>query len=250
MSELFKENLREEIKFYKEFSYGFTSTIYRKNNFVIKEIYLDKELEKSNKLNELTLNIYFKEHPMYGKYTVPFISYDSYDKILLLKFEYMGKNLEESLMDFSIKELKKIHKNITHALKVLNKKVTHQDLHIANIFVNPETLEIRIGDWGKGLLEPDTKDQDYKFYYESLNKSVKLALFEKIYTKAEISKMINTKVLKNKINKEMDYIRVKFPHKPKSFYPKLCEYVSKRIFNGLVEKTIEYKNIKESIDLN
>lgn len=240
--ELYRENLREEIKLYKEFSYGFTSTIYKKYNYVIKEIYLDEVLDKSNKLNELLVNIYFKTHPRYGKYTVPFISYDTYDKILLLKFEYMGKNFEESILDFTPDQLKKIDQNIQHALTILNKKVIHQDLHIANIFVNPDDLSIKIGDWGRGIFGIDTKNKDLTFYKTSFDKSLKLRLFKQLHTQKELSIMINMKLLQLKVEKEMNYIKLKFPHKPKHFYPKLREYVKQRIFNSLLEQTKEYKS--------
>jgi len=238
----YKKNLREDIKLYKEFAYGFTSTIYRKDKYVIKEIYLEDILEKSNKLNELLLNIYFKEHPRYEKYTVPFISYDTYDKILLLKFKYMGSSLEENILDFSPDDLGKIDKNVKYALTILNKKVSHQDLHIANIFVDPITLNVKIGDWGKGIFETDIFNKDYLFYRKSFEKSLKLGLFKQFYTKQDLTDMINTKLLQNKIEKEMNYIKLKFPHKPKYFYPKLKEYVKQRIFNSLLENTNEYKS--------
>jgi len=234
---LFKKNLRDELKSYSPYSFGYTSTIYKKGDYVIKEIYLESELEKSVKLNELLANCYFATHSRYGRYSVPFISYDTFDKMLLLKFTYMGKNLEESILDFSAKELLKIHKNITHALSVLNKKVSHRDLHIANIFVDKTSFAVSIGDWGRGLLESDTEHEDYDFYLYSFIRTIKLAYFMKYYQKIPI----NYKLLQKKINNEMEYTKKKFPHKPKSFYPKLKLYITDRITKIMIEQTSEYK---------
>jgi hypothetical protein len=237
---LFKENLRDELKSYSPYSFGYTSTIYKKGNYVIKEIYLESTLEKSIKLNELLANCYFATHPRYGRYSVPFISYDTFDKTLLLKFKYMGKNLEESILHFSAKELLKIHKNITHALHIVNKKITHRDLHIANIFIDEKSLEVSIGDWGRGLLEPDTEHEDYDFYLFSFLRTIKLSYFMKFYKKIPI----NYKVLQKKVNNEMEYTKKKFPHKPKSFYPKLKLYITDRITKIMIEQTSEYKQEK------
>lgn len=234
---LFKKNLRDELKTYSPYSFGYTSTIYKKDGFVIKEIYLESELEKSVKLNELLANCYFVTRPRYGRYSVPFISYDTFDKTLLLKFKYMGKNLEESILHFSAKELLKIHKNITHALSVLDKKISHRDLHIANIFVDKNTLEVSIGDWGRGLLEPDTEHEDYDFYLYSFLRTIKLSYFMKFYKNIPI----NYKLLQKKIDNEMEYTKKKFPHKPKSFYPKLKLYIKDRITKIMIEQTSEYK---------
>lgn len=237
---VFKENLKDELKLYKPYSFGYTSTIYRNDKYVIKEIYLEAELEKSTKLNELLANCYFASHPRYGCYSVPFISYDIYDRVLLLKFKYMGKNLEESILDFSVNELMKIHKNITHALKILNKKVIHRDLHIANIFIDKTSLDVFIGDWGRGLLEPDTEYEDYYFYLFSFIRTIKLSYFMKYYRKIPI----NYKLLQKKVEDEMEYTKKKFPHKPKSFYSKLKLYITDRITKNMIEKTLEYKQQK------
>jgi serine/threonine protein kinase len=237
---LFKINLKDELQKYSPYSFGYTSTIYRSGESIIKEIYLESTLEKSVKLNELLANCYFATHPRYGRYSVPFLGYDTYDKTLLLKFKYMGKNLEESILDYSSKELMKIHKNITHALHILNKKVIHRDLHIANIFVDKNSLDVFIGDWGRGLLEPDTDNQDYDFYLYSFIRTIKLAYFMKFYKKIPI----NYKILQKKIDNEMEYTKKKFPHKPKSFYPKLKLYITDRITKIMIERTPEYKQEK------
>jgi serine/threonine protein kinase len=261
--EFYKENLREEVKHYTKISSGFTSTIYGnvvpdfpEPSFIIKEIYLDNTLEKSNKYDELLLNIYFREHSRYLKYVVPMISYDTYDRILLMKFEYMGDDLEQYLLKnietLTVKELRKIYKKIVQALKSLNKSVFHNDLHIANIFVNPETFEVKIGDWGKGefassMLEKEIDiweytDTEIHFMADSFVSVIQYAYFTKTYTKKELDAMINKKVLDIKINKEMNYIQKKFPHKPKSFYPTLKKYVSERIYKNMLMNTKEFKN--------
>jgi hypothetical protein len=63
--EFYKENLREEVKYYTKISSGFTSTIYGnvsvdfpEPSFIIKEVYLDNVLEKSNKF----ITLYIKLH--------------------------------------------------------------------------------------------------------------------------------------------------------------------------------------------
>lgn len=274
--EFYKENLREEVKHYKKISSGFTSTIFGnitddfpEPSFVIKEIYLDNVLEKSNKYNELLLNIYFREHSRYLKYVVPLVSYDSYDRVLLMKFPYMGIDLENYLMEnvdsLTVKQLQKIYNKVLHALEILNKAVFHNDLHIANIFVNPETFEVRIGDWGKGefisknvgplIDEEEYNEDDNNFFTFSFLINIQYAYFKNAYTKKELDTMINKKVLDLKINKEMNYIDKKFPHKPKSFYPVLKKYISERIYKNMLMQTREFKkqeylpeDIKEFID--
>ena len=125
-------------------------------------------------------------------------------------------------------------------MSVLNKKVIHRDLHIANIFVDKKTLDVYIGDWGRSLLEPDEDHEDYEFYLYSFIRTIKLSYFMKFYPKIPI----NYKVLQKKIEDEMNYTKKKFPHKPKSFYPKLKLYITDRITKIMIEKTLEYKQQK------
>jgi serine/threonine protein kinase len=175
--------------------------------------------------------------------------------------QYLLKNIET----LSVKELRKIYKKVLHALEILHKSVFHNDLHIANIFVNPETYEVKIGDWGKGefdssMLEKEIdiweyQDEEIHFMTDSFVSIISFAYFTKNYTKKEIDAMVNKKVLDIKINKEMNYIQKKFPHKPKSFYPTLKKYVSERIYKNMLMNTKEFKNqeylpedIKEFID--
>jgi hypothetical protein len=259
----YKENLREELKYYKKIASGFTSSIYanltldlEKPSFIIKEIYLNDVLEKSNKYNELFLNIYFREHSRYLKHVVPMISYDTYNRVLLMKFPYMGIDLETYLMEniYSLdsKILNKIYKKITQAIQSLNKKVNHNDLHTANIFVNPDTFEVRIGDWGKGELKIEKENSsakdsfteeeiDFEFFKTSFISDICFAYFKNTYTKKDLDSMILKKILNNKINKNMDYIQRKFPYKPKFFYPDLRKYLFKRIYKSMLMKTTEFQ---------
>lgn len=239
---LYKENLKKELESYTYYSYGHTSNIYKKDDKIIKEIYLDEELEKSLKMNELLVNIFVTQDKVLSKITVPFISYDTYDKILLLKYPYLGKNLEDTLLNYTTLDLEVIYNNIIKAISLLEKKIRHRDLHIGNIFVNPEDLSVRIGDWGRSLIEPDIKQNDLKYFKETFWTSLRLTYLKKKYSEKELNEMIDKKELQYLVKKEMKYLKQYMKHKPVEFLDKLYKNIYQRFRNVLLKRTSLYKS--------
>lgn len=239
---IYKENLKKELKSYKYYSYGHTSNIYKKADSIIKEIFLEEDLEKSLKLNELLTNIFVTNDKVLSKITVPFISYDTYDKILLLKYPYLGKNLEDTLLDYTTLDLEVIYKNILETISLLEKKVRHRDLHIGNIFINPEDLSVRIGDWGRSLIEPDSKQNDVKYFKETFWTNLRLAYLKKKYSEKELDDLIDKKELHYLVKKEMKYLKQNMKHKPENFIDKLYKNVYERFRNVLLKRTTLYKS--------
>ena len=101
----------------KKFAYGYTSTVYRLGDSVIKETYLSKyNLENNNFFQELEANIFFREHPKLQKYAIPFEGFEICDKKIYTKYQYVGNSLESTIIDYSPKQL--------NVLKLVTKTTT------------------------------------------------------------------------------------------------------------------------------
>jgi len=234
--EKYKLNLCEEVKKYNILDYGSTATIYinkGKPEFIIKEIYLEKDVLVSNKLRELSNNIFINEDEELRKLTPEFIGFDLCETKLLLKFKYIGPSLKETITKLSVEKINLIKETVEKNIEIFNSKgIIHNDLHLGNIFYYKD--KVYIGDWGK-IINSKIKSDNLNFFYFSLLKGIYMGYFFKQNTMASIKKYMNSKGLYEKaVNdtlKEINYQKKNLSYKPKGFLDKL--------FPNLLQNSIE-----------
>lgn len=224
--ELFKlPDLCEELKTYQVLNYGSTATVYSKNGYVLKEIYLESDSIVSRKLRELSNNIFIQSDKELSKYIPTFFGFYMCDGSMILKFAYTGKTFKEQLGDLSLNEIKKVVKDVRNYIVKFNEKgIIHGDLHLDNIFYdNGNTY---ISDWGKNIDKRSniTKDDLNIEFYPRLFFGVYLAYFFKQNSMSDIEEYLKSKNLFSKIKQradnELNYHLKMMSYKPKKFLEK------------------------------
>jgi len=266
---------------------GFSSRVYKvekssginekssginEKSFILKEIFIDSK-NPNHKLNELEINYNLSYNPKFKSlrsHIVPFYGYDrcSFEKYdtLVLKFEYMGKNLLNSYSEYSEYEIKIIISEIKKIIRKFNKLgIRHNDVNISNVFVrrhSPDEIrrmspkfkfDIKISDWGKGEINDSEKFkrtfEDFGTsgpltlnYSESMIKILKSFSYDEIIEMLKKLQFRNLDEVKNsslydnyifKVNKELQYQKQKFKYKPLSFLES-DDFVSKVHFYFLM----------------
>lgn len=224
--ELFKlPDLCEELKTYQILNYGSTATVYSKNGYVLKEIYLETDSIVSRKLRELSNNIFIQSDKELSKYIPTFFGFYICDGSMILKFAYTGKTFKEQLADLSLDEIKKVVKDVRNYIVKFNKAgVIHGDLHLDNIFYyNGNTY---ISDWGKNIDKRwnITKDDLNLEFYPGIYYGVYLAYFFKQNSMSDIEKYLESKKLLTKVKQyadnELSFQSKAMGYKPKKFLEK------------------------------
>jgi len=224
--DLFKlPDLCEELKTYQVLNYGSTATVYSKNGYVLKEIYLESDSIVSKKLRELSNNIFIQSDKELSKYIPTFFGFYMCEGSMILKFAYSGKTFKEQLTDLSLNEIKQVVKDVRTYIKKFNEKgIIHDDLHLDNIFYyNGNTY---ISDWGKNIDKRwnITKDDLNVKFYPKLYFDVYLAYFFKQNSTVDIEKYLESKnlltKLKNNIDMELSFQSKVMSYKPKKFLEK------------------------------
>jgi hypothetical protein len=234
--EKYKLNLCEEVKKYEILGYGSTATVFLnkgKPEFVIKEIYLNSDTLVSNKLRELSNNIFINEDEELRKLAPEFIGFDLCEKKMLLKFKYTGPSLKENITKLSAEKINFIKETVENNIEILNSKgLIHNDLHLGNIFYYKG--KVYIGDWGKTITYK-IKKEDFELFYGDLLLSIYMGYFFKQNTMTSIKKYMNSKGLYQKAVddtiKEINYQKKVLFYKPKGFVDK--------IFPNLLQKNLE-----------
>lgn len=159
----------KDIKDYKDYK----DVVKDYKDYVLKEIYIKKNLSTSPKRNEYLINEYILTKPELQKYTVKYYGASECPPIdnrptttLLLKFEFIkDKTLFNQLTEFKVDELKNIFEKLRYIISLFNKEgITHNDLNSKNIFYNPKTKKLLLNDWGEGKLEYKNEDMNFWEY--------------------------------------------------------------------------------------
>lgn len=249
--DLFKlPDLCEELKTYQVLNYGSTATVYSKNGYVLKEIYLESDSIVSRKLRELSNNIFIQSDKELSKYIPAFFGFYMCDGSMILKFAYTGKTFKEQLVDLSLSQIKQVVSDVrTYIVKFNKAGIIHGDLHLDNIFYNNENTYI--SDWGKNIDKRwnITKDDLNLEFYPGIYYGVYLAYFFKQNSMSDIEKYLESKKLLTKVkqyadnelsfqSKAMSYKPKKFLEKAyKIFYQDALEIMLIREFNYVMSHT-------------
>jgi serine/threonine protein kinase len=154
-------------------NFGMSATVYKIDDYIIKEIYIRKKLATSPKLNEYYINELILTNKELQKYTIKYYGASECpptDKrisiTLLLKFEYIPfDNLYTQITELKLSDFIYIFKKIRSIMSLFNKEgITHNDLNSKNIFYNPDNKKVLIGDWGEGKIENRIEDIDFWQY--------------------------------------------------------------------------------------
>ena len=231
---------------------GLSSTVYLTNeNKVLKEIYLEnndfnntnksERLIKNRKFNELYVNylLSYEYDFLYLKpYTIPFHSYDvcineKGISSMILKFDNGGSTLYEYLGYLDIKELRNVVIKLLNIVKELNENgIYHNDIHPGNIFYNPITSEIKLGDWGRGKYDNSSLNKENKKYenldlfFSSLYIDTIFMTYMNVHKKLKkLYELLKIKGLYNKylkdVKREIEYQKKNFIYKPIEFLQSL-----------------------------
>ena len=241
----------------KKFAYGFTSTVYKLGNSVIKETYLSKEeLEQGDFFEEIKANIFFREHPELQQYAIKFEGFEFCDDKIYTKYEYVGNPLSETILDYTPKELTIILNKVLENAKKLHKYIIHGDLHIGNIFINKnkdgKIEEVVFGDWGRAVIKGKTarilpenlrveisEEIDIKRFLESFKLRLEMSYFFKNINTKYALKLLDNKGKKkqffNTLNFRMANRKKKYPHRPADFIEKMRPF----FFNDLLFEMIK-----------
>ncbi len=274
-----KINLCHKISISKRINQGLSAAIYKSpDGKILKEIYIDKDINLDRKLNEVYINSIIMNDPELSLYSVPFYGYDgiceknsknspslkeslnlknsetlksslkSYS--LVLEFEDAGKTLYELLPYFNSSEelgnLREIIIKVMTIVKLFNEKgITHNDLHTKNIFYNPETESIRLGDWGLGLFP----NKSVNNLYEDLTLFFSSLYLDTVFSKIKTKEVINILQKKNlykqymkDVQKEIEYQRRKFSYKPLSFLKSIEDDIKVRFMKRYFVDKVEFRN--------
>ncbi len=257
LSEIPPKKLCDKISKSEKIAQGMSAAIYKtKNNKILKEIYIDEDINLYRKINEIYINDLIQKNPSISKYSVPFYGYDgiciipqSQDKLLnqsiksfnksiktfdksiksfVLEFANAGQVLYDNLANLNLQELKEAVFEIMSIVKIFNENgITHNDLHTKNIFYDSKTKIILLGDWGLG--------QNIGFIHHKLKHYENLDLFfSSLYIDTifahyfknhkNMSKIFKTlkslglyKKYMKTVREEIDYVRKNFSYKPAEF---------------------------------
>lgn len=245
-------DLCEELKTYQVLNYGSTATVYSKNGYVLKEIYLESDSIVSRKLRELSNNIFIQNDKELSKYIPTFYGFYMCDGSMILKFAYTGKTFKEQLGDLSLDEIKKIVSDVrTYIRKFNEKEVIHGDLHLDNIFYHEGNTYI--SDWGKTINKRwnITKDDLNEEFYPSLFYDIYLAYFFKQNSVESMETYLNSKNLLSKVkqiaDKEFKYHNEYMTYKPKKFLEKAYKIFYQDALEIILRR--EFKYIKSHTKL-
>jgi len=247
----------------KEIGHGLSASIYKYKNNVIKEVYLNNDIVKSRKINELYVNYIISKNNELKQYVIPFYSYDlctNEDKpTLLMEFKFVGKSLEEQLYKITPIQLSYVIIEVERIIKLFNYKgITHNDLHPGNIYYNPINNKILIGDWGLSVINSKLKDDLYVRFYPELYKRTLFSYYinsnKKDYKDKAIKYLKSKGLYKdliNEVEREKKYYFKKFTYKPKSFVNKITKDIYDRLLRNYLTKDekflIENSNISPEI---
>jgi serine/threonine protein kinase len=238
-------DLCEELKRYDILNYGSTATVYKKNNYVLKEIYLESDSIISRKLRELSNNIFIQSDKELSKYIPTFFGFYMCDGSMILKFAYTGKTFKEQLSDLSLEEIKKVVSDVENYIRKFNAKgVIHGDLHLDNIFYDKGNTYI--SDWGKNIDKRwNISKDDLKLeFYPGLYYGVYLAYFFKQNTKESIENYLNSKKLLDKVKQiadgELNFQTKIMSYKPKNFLKKAYKIFYQDALEMILYREFDY----------
>jgi serine/threonine protein kinase len=238
-------DLCEELKTYDVLNYGSTATVYKKNDYVLKEIYLESDSIVSRKLRELSNNIFIQMDNELSKYIPTFYGFYMCEGSMILKFAYTGKTFKEQLTDLSLEEIKKIVSDTrTYIRKFNEKEVIHGDLHLDNIFYYEGNTYI--SDWGKTINKRwnITKDDLNEEFYPGLFFGVYLAYFFKQNSKTSMENYLNSKNLLSKVKQMADgqikYHSEYMSYKPKKFLEKAYKIFYQDALEIILKREFKY----------
>ena len=243
----------------KKFAYGFTSTVYRVGDSVVKETFLStEELKSQNFFQEIRTNIYFREHPELEPYVAKFEGFEICDDKLYTKYQYIGTNLYDTIVDCTLKELKFIRTKVLEIMAILHKYVVHGDLHTGNIFImkgKDGVIEnVTIGDWGRAIIKDDYMEENGtpEGYKELMKNELKMFSddFRKRLETTHFFKNVNTetclkllekkgkkKFFEQKLDNKMEERKKRFPYRPKYLIEEFRPYFySMMLFNIILKE--------------
>jgi hypothetical protein len=238
-------DLCEELKTYDVLNYGSTATVYKKNGYVLKEIYLESDSIISRKLRELSNNIFIQSDKELSKYIPTFFGFYMCDGSMILKFAYTGKTFKDQLADLSLIQIKQVVKDVENYIRKFNEKgVIHGDLHLDNIFY--DNGNIYISDWGKNIDKRwnITKDNLNERFYPALYYDIYLAYFFKQNSKTSIEDYLKSKNLLNKVKKiaddELNFQSKVMSYKPKKFLEKAYKIFYQNALEMILYREFDY----------
>jgi hypothetical protein len=242
----------------KKFAYGFTSTVYRVGDSVVKETFLsEEELKSQNFFQEIRTNVYFRKHPELEKYVAKFEGFEFCDDKIYTKYEYVGNTLSDTIVDYTPKELTFIKNKVLEIITILHKYVIHGDLHTGNIFImkgkDGNIENILIGDWGRAIIKDDylkengtvegynaLSKNDLKIFYEDFRQRLEKTYFFKNVKIETCLKLIEKKgkkeFFKTKLDLKMEERKKRFPHRPTYLIEQFRPYFYNVILFNIITK--------------
>jgi serine/threonine protein kinase len=214
----------------KKFSAGFTSEVYRVGDSVIKEVFLNKNVNTTEEAKrEINANIFLNENPEFEPYVVKFQGYDVCDNRLYMKFDYEDKNFSNIVLDFTVPELYEIVKKVDEILDIFHTKIVHRDVKLENMYVqrvsqnsqSKDKFKILFADWGSSSFDLSLVKEDKGYFRRRLTQRLLMVyLFKKNNTK-KLLKLLEDKGLKenflHSVNESMKIRWEKHPYRPKEF---------------------------------
>lgn len=214
----------------KKFSAGFTSEVYRVGDSVIKEVFLNKDVNTTEEAKrEINANIFLKENPEFEPYVVKFQGYDVCDSRLYMKFEYEDTNFSNIILDFTVPELYEIVKKVDEILDIFHTKIVHRDAKLENIYIqrikqnsqSKDNFKILFADWGSASFDLRLAKEDKGYFRRRLTQRLLMVhLFKNNNTK-NLLKLLEDKGLKKNfiytVDKAMKIRWKKHPYRPKEF---------------------------------
>lgn len=240
----------------KKFAYGFTSTVYKMDDYVIKETYLsESNLENEDFFQEIEANIFFRENPDLQLYAIKFEGFEICNDKVYTKYEYAGEPLLNTILDYTPKQLNEILEKILENLKVLHPYIIHGDLHMGNVFVKKDKYgnieNVFFGDWGKAIIKEDSEysleyikeheQYDYDLFLKDFkNKLIHSYFFKNVNVKEALQLLAvkgKKKLFFDTLETKLSQRREKYPHRPKELLEKLRPFFFYKVLYKILEKT-------------
>jgi hypothetical protein len=243
----------------KKFAYGFTSTVYKIDDYVIKETYLSKSnLENEDFFQEIEANIFFREHPDLQHYAIKFEGFEICDDKVYTKYEYAGEPLLNTILDYTPKQLNEILEKTLENLKVLHRYIIHGDVHIGNVFVKKDKLgnieNVFFGDWGRAVIKGEpvryvdpefyvevSEKADYRrFLKDFKNKLLHSHFFKNVNVKEALKLLADKgkkKLFFDTLDLKLSERKEKYPYRPKELLEKLRPFFFYKVLYKVLEKT-------------
>jgi hypothetical protein len=249
----------------KKFAYGFTSSVYRIGDSVVKETFLSKEeIESQNFFQEIKTNIYFLKHPELESYVAKFEGFEFCDDKIYTKYQYVGNTLSDTVLDYTPKELTFIKNKVVEIITILHKYVIHGDLHTGNIFIMKDKdgtiQDVLLGDWGRAIIKDDYVKEngtpegynalaknDLKIFYEDFRQRLEKTYFFKNtnikYCLQLLEKKGKKALFEQKIDQKMKERKNRFPYRPEYLIEQFRPFFYNIILFNLIVKEYGMKFI-------